>query len=737
MGQEHVEGEFTVPVATTYSVALGTDMTTGTITMGAGANFMTEYLAEFETELNDNFAGYPGTAAAMQAAVGYGRWTGGTGWLINETLGNLTAAYAGPSLTATGSPTYVAGPRGGTDRAVAFDTASGANYFNGGDIYDADVAGDLVIAIVFKVSTVASGGADVIGKGYGGGLPGYLVVRETADLALYVHDGVDEVRAAATGLVADTWYVAICALSRTTNQSRIGFAPLGGAATVSAATSTAAVGTLANALNFKLGNNNVYNSSAGTLSVSALYVDTGPSAAGTIVANMSAAVESLADAVNASWSVTRSTTTNTVTIANSFWPCSVDATAATLDAIGFQYAMNYPTTAAQMATALGYGTWTSGAGYLCNEGTGDLASMFGTPATLTAVASPTYGSQGPRGGNDWAVGFDSATDAFSAGDNFDVGASDDMLIVWVAQFSTQTPPVSDFLTKYPSATPYWYLSMPASNYRLAVDSGSGVLSSATAALPTAGAWHVGIAYIDRAAGFMGCGWRTIGGTSQTSTPTSVAALGSLANAASMFMGDEGLGFNAAPQTMKVAALYMVTGSGVAAGLNANLSTALSNFATYMKSQTGTEAPIGTWTPGCNIQIDGDPNQAPTGDDRMASISPTGRVYSLASSEYFRHRNLRWPAVGRGAVWETETTTPGDCYETFYLETQLAHHSWFSVGSRVKVYWDNAGVSTELGNGAVSAWSMPQCVTLDELQLLVPDWTGLYVIRFGDMYAFDS
>lgn len=42
----------------------------------------------------------------------------------------------------------------------------------------------------------------------------------------------------------------------------------------------------------------------------------------------------------------------------------------------------HPTTTAN-GTAVGYGTWTSGAGWLCNETSGSLAAAFGAQ-TLTA-----------------------------------------------------------------------------------------------------------------------------------------------------------------------------------------------------------------------------------------------------------------------------------------------------------------------------------------------------------------
>jgi len=159
-----------------------------------------------------------------------------------------------------------------------------------------------------------------------------------------------------------------------------------------------------------------------------------------------------------------------------------------------------------------------------------------------------------------------------------------------------------------------------------------------------------------------------------------------------------------------------------------------NISSVNAPQTGTGMPSGVWFPGCNIVADSHPKQAPTGDDKAASISPTGRVYSIASSEYFRHRKVRFPYVDVTRIWANDATVVGADWETFYLETQLAHNSWFEVGSRVKVFWDNAGVLTELGSGGVDAWRMPECVKLDDLAMSQNGWTGLFDINLGDLYA---
>src|SRR5690606_38548649 len=97
------------------------------------------------------------------------------------------------------------------------------------------------------------------------------------------------------------------------------------------------------------------------------------------------------------------------------------------DALNAEHAvMGFPRTAAVMATVVG-GDWTNGSGWLCQEASGDLAPVFGT-VTLADSGTPTYQNAGVKTG-DYAVGFDSSTDAFTGGTgDFDVTATDD--IIW-------------------------------------------------------------------------------------------------------------------------------------------------------------------------------------------------------------------------------------------------------------------------------------------------------------------
>lgn len=143
-----------------------------------------------------------------------------------------------------------------------------------------------------------------------------------------------------------------------------------------------------------------------------------------------------------------------------------------------------------------------------------------------------------------------------------------------------------------------------------------------------------------------------------------------------------------------------------------------------------------WFPGCNFLAETDPKQAPAGDDNVASVGPTGRVYFLGSdTEFFCHRQCKWPAVSRDRVWASEVSTVNSDWETFYRDSQLAEHAWCARGARVRIYWINAGVHTELGNGLVDAWRMPMCAKLSDLRVWKDTgWTGLVEILLGDLYS---
>lgn len=439
----------------------------------------------------------------------------------------------------------------------------------------------------------------------------------------------------------------------------------------------------------------------------------------------------------------------------------------------------YPQTAAATLAAIGYGDWTGGAGYLFNENSGNAAAVYGTP-TLTAVSTPTYGFAGPRGGIDKAVGFNSASDAFTGGNVYDLAAPTDLLVAGSIYFDGLDGASDDIISKgfIGGVGAGWYICREASALSCYLTDGATTVR-VTVAVP-ASTWLAFILVADRANQTMRIAVAPIAtGVATASAASSIAAVGSPTNVNSINVGNNGTN---GPLTGYLSALYINAAVNKAGTLVANLTTAVSNLANAINAswdlslgsdgrvsigwtgyptptwslafsttlldvlgftanitnattaQTGTRVARGVWVPGTNILADSDPMQAPIGDDASSSISPTGRTYSIASSEYYRARNVRFPMVNRTRVWANAATTPGADWETFYLDTQLAHHSWFDVRSRVMVFWDNAGVVTELGNGNVEAWTMPKCVKLDELSMSIGNWTGLFDINLGDLYT---
>src|SRR5678815_451182 len=270
--------------------------------------------------------------------------------------------------------------------------------------------------------------------------------------------------------------------------------------------------------------------------------------------------------------------------------------------------------------------------------------------------------------------------------------------------------------------------------QMRTDCGDGTDNvTTTIASPTLNSWYVGALVLERATNKMRCGWCPFGGPPTVSSEIDASLVGDITGAGNLVFGSS-FGIDGC-ENMDTAFLAIGVGASYATGMSANLSTALSNFAaTFAATQTGTYAATGVWASGAPLAADTDPKQAPKGDDGVATIGPTGKVYGLVGNFYRRHRNLRFQYVAKNRVWSADATY-GEDYETWYLETQRGQHSWFSAFSPINVYWDNAGTATLLGNGVVTAgWKMPKPATLDEIELPVKGWTGLVNVNLGDLYA---
>lgn len=734
-----VESRITIPSGgAAFSASNGAQSAAQALTLPAANYYWTAaggvsgLCATLQQYLNDNVQGYPQTPAALKAAVGWANWT--CAWLLNEASGNPAAIFGGTALTASGVTYLNAGPQAGIDKAIGFDTNT--DTLNAGDNFDAG-ANDIAVALIVKFG--AAGTFDIMGKGYPAGGP--LMVTETpGNLGRFVvNDGVNSASAQAlVDVPTGVWLALIGVLDRSTNKLRFGWRRLDGtASSVSAEASTALVGALNNASGFIFGNNFYGAHTSMQIAYSAVAV--GASACTGLSANLAQALTNLCSAVSSQWSVSLDTTTGRATISNSFWPSSVAFTNTTLRSVlGFEYDFDYPQTPAQMTVALGgYGNFADGAGYLCNEAAGSLSPVFGA-GTFAAVSTPTYSNPGPRGPLDTAIGFDSVADAFSGGDVRDADATSDLFLLWVSYVSS-TSGVRDMFSKY-AANPGWFVIQDTASSRIDFRLRDGVLAEKgvyTTAIPT-GEWVVCGAVLDRstAKARLGTyGLRT--GTSTVGAEVDCTGLGTLANAASLLIGAGSITGNGPETNMKIAALYVASGVGVATGLSANLQTALTSFAAYMKGQTSTKQARALWLPDCQFTVDGDPKRAPLVSDLRQSMSPTGYVLGLVGNTFKRQRNAGWSHVPIGKAWEREAAIANASWEWFYKETQLGlgGTTWFVPNSPVQIYNENndlVGIDDNNGIGT-AGWSMTGIRSI-ELRRSEAEYTGFWRVEIPQLIA---
>jgi hypothetical protein len=724
-----------------FSASLGSLSSAVALTLPAGNYFHTaaggvsSLPVTVQNLLNDNVQGYPASAAAMQAAVGYGTWS--AGYLLNEASGSPASAFGVPAtLTPASTPVYgIAGPRSGIDKAIGLDSAADALSF--GNTFDLTNTTDIAFAWVAKHSANPSN--FLFGKYDGGTTNGYALGGDGAGGIYWrvVIAGVNVDSSVAVPIGA--WYAGMCCVERATGKTRLAVCPLTSSVATLGASTTIAATSVANAQILAIGAS-VSLPSTTDAQFAGFYVASGVGAATGLAASLGTAVQNFAAAVNASWTVsldaTSTTATGRYTISNSFWPAYVQFTNASLrDVLGYAYDFDYPQTPAQMATALGgYGTWTSGAGYLCNEAAGNPASVFGTPATLTAN-SLVYSQPGARGGSDKAIGFDAVGDYADGGSNFDVGAND-LIIVEVGRWSAAPAGGATITSKVAAALASgWGTWVSGTQHGFFCVDGGGLetVDLGTTGF-TVGEHQVRITVIDRSTGKMRFGTRGL--ISGTTTITAEATVsGSITTAATLRMGSSA--WNNAPTGFAFSALYIVTGTGVATGLSANLSTALTNFATYMKSQTTTQAAKGLWIPDSLLSVDGDPRMAPLKTDKRQTRGPTGYVFGVQGNSYPRHRKLVWDMVTVDRVRSAVASYANNTWEAFLKETQWGMgSSWFTVDSLVQIYDHN---NVQVGvDGAVAGWYLIGVDSFDASARKVdPTYTGLWRIEVPEISAVGS
>jgi hypothetical protein len=542
--------------------------------------------------------------------------------------------------------------------------------------------------------------------------------------------GVKVADTATTGALAGEWHCGIAVVDRSTGKMRVGTKGFTSGTSVISAETTIS-GNITTTETFRFGQSDQANSA--NFLLAGAYVGTGSGAATGLSANLSTALNNLWNAVASSFSVSLSTSDGRVTISNGVIPSSISFTNTTLrDLLGFATNFDYPATASEMATAVGYGTWS--AGYLCNETTGNLTSAFGTPATLTAVNVPTYSNAAARGGADKAVGFDSSNDAFSGGDMLDVQSTYDLVVAWVGRWPTAL--ARDMFSKYAGAAGWGIYSPTTTSVRLLLSDGTHTFSIDAAALP-ANEFYVGIAAVDRSTNTARIGIQGLtSGTATLSTNTSVSTLTDASNAANLLVGcnssitNNGIGH-------EVSAWYIGSGVGAAAGIPANLTSALSNWATYMRSQTSTKQARGLWFPDCPLSLEGDPDQAPKVTDARSTMSPSRSVITLVGNSGYQHKGVLWSHVPKNRTWESAVTYSNASWEYFSNECLLGlGSSWFTPGSEIQIYYDSAGTQKAVGNtynsgAGIAGW---QTVNLNSIEPRKSDgtWDGLWRIELGDI-----
>jgi hypothetical protein len=739
-----VEARMTVPAGgAAASVSTGAHSSAVTVTTPAANYFHTSaggvssWATTFQTQLNDNVTGYPTATAAVQSMLGYGgAWTSGSAWLCNETSGNLAPTIGATTLTATTLTYASAGAIGiGTQTSIGF--SAGTSRADGGNIHNVTATDDLVVMWIGYVPSVPAGIRTLITK-MGAAGAGWQVNLDNGSQSFYFQ-GSDAGSTLFTNIGASlhvgVWHVGIACVDRSTGKARVGTRAIGTGTNSVVAESTVAAASMSNAQAFRVGDRSDNPGVAPTgMLVDAVYVVSGSGVASGLSTNLATALSNFASAINSSWSVAMSTTTGRYTISHSFWPIDIAWTSTTQrDLAGFDADVTYPATAAQMATAVGYGTWSTG--WLMNDSSGTLVDAFAAANLTVSFGTAVYANQGARGGNDKAISFDTGTDQFSAGDVLD--AEGDLVLAWVARFDTAGGANGDILGKgwgTAAAGQVQYILVRASDgvTLFVQDSAGGTYSSSASG--HINEWHVGIAVLDRVGGVLRVGTQALTTGTQSLGTSTAFTLPAVGNAQNFVFGSAGA--YGAAMNVKVSALYA---GFIGTGLSANLSTALSNFASYMKSQTGTECAEGVFFPDCPLNVDGDPTQAPRVTDLRQSEGPTGIVLGLAGNSKYRFRNLRYEMVPRAQVWETAATYANGSWEHFLKTTQFGMgHSWFTPSSRCQFYWESAGSTVLLGSSlnsgsGAAGWFM-KGITSCEPPLAQPPWTGYFNITIPEIVS---
>ncbi len=232
----------------------------------------------------------------------------------------------------------------------------------------------------------------------------------------------------------------------------------------------------------------------------------------------------------------------------------------------------YPRTAAQVRELVGFGSWV--AGYLLDEASGNLSAVFGTPATLTASGSSTYGGAGLFGGSDKGIAFAGGAELFSGGDVYDAVSTDDVAFLWIAKHSAAPSVNRRLLSKVGGTADYNVTVQAASTFSFRAFDGTDAATS-TVAGHEINDWAVRIGAMERGAAVLQAGARNLRtGAVAVGTQVSTSAVGDIDGAGNFQFG-AGVGGGAC-ENVVVSAFYFAHGTNAALGLVKNLVAALNN-----------------------------------------------------------------------------------------------------------------------------------------------------------------
>lgn len=243
-----------------------------------------------------------------------------------------------------------------------------------------------------------------------------------------------------------------------------------------------------------------------------------------------------------------------------------------------KYYRDYPNTAVLVNTALGFGNWaTNGFGWAINETSGSLTpALGGVSLTPTSV---TYGP-GPHAA-DSSISFSAATGNASGGNIVNIGSGSDFIAWALIRINSLPPATRTIISKWGGVgSAGWQISLRNTGEVVfqGLDSAGAVIFTSNATPPT-GVWVLVMATIDRATSRARLSYKPIGGAVGLGVQQTIAA--GFNGSGNLTLGDRADATGIAATTVDIASAYAVSGTSVATGLEASMTTALTNLENYL------------------------------------------------------------------------------------------------------------------------------------------------------------